>query len=130
MNLPEFYAARLDEREALAREALGEGTICWEWDRRAGSDRLLAHRKDDDGESLEPIAFFGGTGYAEYIARYGDPARALLEVAGGRRALSRLLAKAASLNAKWDDTWFSEIIGPLAAVDSGHPDWDPKWNPA
>lgn len=120
VTLAEFYAARLDEREAAARAWLPlarlDGSCSW---------------YDEVSESnLGP--------YSIEHARLHDPARVLREVEAGRRILARYERAVAApmsvsgfVNAQ-DDGYREaclDTLRDLAEAHSGHPDYDEEWRP-
>lgn len=86
-----------------------------------------------------------GPEQAAHIARH-DPARALREVAAKRELITFAPENAAAIDGEWGDGHeaaeiaaglcadhgmeaANEILGPLAAVWSDHPDYRPEWKP-
>jgi hypothetical protein len=126
-----FYRARLDEDEALAREAAGL-TECWVAEESAIGVVLV------DGE---PLIEGHITGLTAHIARH-DPGRVLREAEAGR-----LLLMAYEDRQSWADDddpdtgpsspeWEKGAAAALlaavqlrAAVHDGHPDYRQEWKP-
>lgn len=131
-EIPEFITARLDEQQAAATAATAADTCCWAYERAGGSERLVEHVRDGDGDDMELIALFAGPGYAEHIALH-DPARALREIAGKREMLARC--------APWldeADVHDNGLVSPRAALArqfiagmavawDRHPAYKPAW---
>ena len=117
MTLTEFVAARLDEDEAIAREASPHDEGHW------------IHEGGDIGHvgnsPMNTAIDLWNTPAGPHIARH-DPARVLAEVAAKRAIVALydgpLLAS--------DDCWWEGLFDALtfiAAVDADHPDFDPEW---
>jgi Family of unknown function (DUF6221) len=123
LTMTEFYAARLDEDEAGARDAYYAG-------QRWITEEEGVYRYPDD----ELVHYANRKADARHIARW-PPDRALREVEAGRK----LLAEYERLNAKHlvfrppapgALGAIRAAIGFRAAVHSAHPDYNPDWAPA
>jgi hypothetical protein len=132
-EIPGFITARLDEEEKAALAALPADVCCWAYERVSGSERLVEHVPDDDGDDMELIALFAGPGYAEHIALH-NPARALQEIEG-KREVVRLCA----LWADEPDVDPNDLVSPRAALArqvlacmalawGSHPEYKPAWH--
>jgi hypothetical protein len=124
-DLVEFLKARLDDDEAMAREAAEhapEGSARWH----------AAYSRDD----LDPAFWTVATaplsytpvagpdlppGLAQHIARW-DPARVLAEVAAKRRI--------PEFYEELGDPSLYVVMQHLAQVYADHADYDPKWSPS
>jgi hypothetical protein len=146
-DLVAFLKARLDEDEAVAREAGGQR---WRWDHGFGA---MCNDKDcpyghlvADGEP--PTLLMEVHGFdihqpwqgAEHIARW-DPARVLAEVAAKRAILGihepvslapkfhpevRVCARCGTVGEDEID-WPCDTVLALALPYADHPDYDPAW---
>lgn len=113
-DIVEFIRARLDDDERIARAA---GTDQWEY-REHPADRALVVNAADD----EVVVFDEGwpsEDQAQHIARH-DPARVLREVALRRSTLDIHKECGDGGHGCLDRAY-------LAAVWSGHPDYDQAW---
>jgi len=149
MDLVAFLAARLDADEAMAKAATGEGSP-WAWEHTGygTSSWALGHVQTEDGTDLHGNIIPGSgvvidtvcestTGRpadGAHIARH-DPARVLREVEAKRRILAdyemwRAHADtdpAGTTPAKMAAGALLPVVRHLAAVYSGHPDYDEAW---
>ena len=144
MTLAEFLEARLaeDEMAAMAVEALGPWRV--ELGKKIPGYPQQICGRGMDGDVLWAETYDGPedkTGLrrspttAEHIARH-DPTRVLAEVAA-KREIVRLFAEAAVLVSRSDEDAVHMAIHLtaeaacqcLAAVYSGHPDYDEAWRP-
>lgn len=135
MDLTEFYAARLDETEAAARDSYYEG-------QRWITEEEGVYRWPDD----ELVQMADRKADARHIARH-DPARVLREVEAGRKILADLPAYSKQRRDLRDHVYLPEnaayhsghadgtddaayyALRLLAAVYSDHPDYDEAWRP-
>ncbi len=143
-DLVEFLSARLDEDDEAARDAAG-------WDPTGSSRAAGLWRRDGINsviDSSDRLVIYGDgpaptDAQAEHIARH-DPARVLREVEAKRRILAYHRRPNES---SWpqhcigcgyagpcDDPITEDIndcpmLGDLAAVYSGHPDYQTRWKP-
>jgi len=136
VTLPEFVAARLDERESAAKGPPGWRLEHWTAVRYADKDSGRNWRVD-----AEPRCVVDAVAEedAAFIA-LNDPARVLREVQAGRKIMA--LADEADRIEEMRDQEFrvpgdpvrpsagQQIRWQLAAVDSDHPDYDQGWVPA
>lgn len=116
-DLAAFLLARLDEDEAVAKDARNAWPESADSD-DADPDSALANRHAlyEVPNDLRP---------ARHVARH-DPARVLREVGAMRRVI-RLLGTSGQYGpVEWDPD--DEILLAMAAVWSGHPDYDPEWS--
>jgi hypothetical protein len=150
-----FCSARLDERETAARAAADcDGYLEWADSRvlasgdhtirtKPGSRPIARIRLGDsdagDRRTLDPRAV------AEHIA-LNDPAHALRDVAAKRAIMVEALNYEAIRDGEWgcghnpaeiaDGSCRNVnpadigVLRQLAAIDSGHPDYDTAWAPA
>lgn len=142
MTLTEFYAARLNEKEAAAKAAAGEYQGGGEWYiTRQGTlgSRVERFRDADVGC---PDGCHPSEAQNVHIALH-DPARVLRQVEAGRKILAaynqalddqnRMLASPAgdqSVTYEWVNGKICvllDVMRGFAAAESGHPDFDPKW---
>lgn len=129
-DLVAFLTARLDEDEAAAAEAGEDSGPEWRWQPEelpgmvvaSGSGEIVVY---DEGRPT-------GAGGA-HIARY-DPARVLAGVAAKRAILAAYERQFTERKSHPGDLAASGAllalhgaVKALAAVYSGHPDYDPKW---
>jgi hypothetical protein len=133
-ELTAFVAARLDEEEAAAKGPPGWRLEHWTAVRYADKESGRNWRVD-----AEPRCIVDAVAKedAEHIARH-DPARALREVAAGRRILARYMDCLARMEdpdypqavARDQAREYEDFVLPnLAAVWDGHPDYRPEWKP-
>ena len=120
-DLTAFLNARLDEDEAAAKAAAKKRRPPW----RAVSNALRGIV--ESAMRGAQVADVPGDALAEHIARH-DPARVLREAEAKRKILADLTRRAEKLQVEFGDTWFTKILGPLAAVYSDHPDYQEAWN--
>ena len=110
-DLVTFLRARLDEDEAAAKAARDAKCLPWQ----------------DDEWSDQPEEWIG------HYDRHG-PERALREVAAGRAILrwhpsEQMRHIDASRCPQCEFTWPCPTVRCLAAVYSGHPDYQQEWKP-
>jgi hypothetical protein len=130
VEITEFLAARLDEREAAAKAGTRRvDAVPWRvdpepWD---GDTGIV----DDYGR----VGSTGGRYAAEHIA-LNDPASVLRDVAAKRRILAEIVPLITSLEERIIDEWgtpadepyeYESLLKLLALPDSNHPDYDPAW---
>ncbi|HLK73777.1 MAG TPA: DUF6221 family protein [Streptosporangiaceae bacterium] len=114
-TLAAFLSARLDEDEAIAREAAGL-TECWVAEEPAIGVVLV------DGE---PLIEGHIAGLTAHIARH-DPARVLREVEAVRAVVAayeksvRVVGEGLSVSNR-------RLVLAFAAVYGAHPDFRPEW---
>jgi hypothetical protein len=121
VSLAAFLNARLEEDEALARQAAQVAGPDWTWETEVpeGCDYPTDYIKTPDGTLL--LDTMGGIeGVAPHVALH-DPARTLRDVEAKRRMLEEL-------DLSYPDE--EHMIRLLAAVYSDHPDYDPEWAPS
>jgi len=134
MGIAEFITARLDEDEATARAAFRSKL-------RADGVHVLSVgvqvRPGGQPVAVLPVADAIDAETAAFIARH-DPAWVLRDVAAKRAILARyqeVLAECATMLRANRPRVFGEHDGlrkaveELAAIDSGHPDYQPEWAP-
>lgn len=106
-----FLAARLDEDEAVIVRNCGDRGLALGW---------------PDYATYTDSAEYSAA--CDYIAQF-DPERELREVGAKRMILNSLTRRIGRLGAPWDETWFGEILRPMAAAYSDHPDYRREWAP-
>jgi hypothetical protein len=121
MDLVEFLRARLDEDEHWAREAA------------TGWPPEYGLRASEDPEHYAWMATDVTPSKASFIRRH-DPARVLHEVEAKRALLRRYedCRKYGGVpgNEHLDPDAFEDyVLLPIAAVYSGHPDYQQEWKP-
>lgn len=123
LTLTGFLLARLDEDEAVAREAQVTGDGWW----HDGDGEVWSH------EQL--VAHPTMVAHAEHVAR-NDPARVLAEVAAKRAIVDEARMRAGDSFAtpehegmRWSVTAYREVVCRLAAVYADHPDYRDEWKP-
>jgi Family of unknown function (DUF6221) len=126
-GLPEFFAARLDEDEAAAREAASIAP----WS--------VSDTNDDGTRNVEPAEAPDGLWHgnvaehiagadARHIARH-DPGRVLREVEAKRAILAAYVSqRAAQFHDPAVVDELRDVVQTLASVHSGHPGYRPEWN--
>lgn len=134
MDLAAFYAARLDEDEATAKDAGEESGPVW---RRGTEDDMGIVVTDDVGEIVVYDEGRPGEDEAEHIARH-DPARVLREVEAGRElillykeawaAIGRGPVPIMAAAVVRRDTLHRVLVAAVA-VYGDHPDYEPAWAP-
>ena len=122
MTLTEFLEARLAEDELIAQAAMdGSG----EW------HALYTYRDVKDGDGHYVVladSRYPTTEQAAHIARH-SPAHVLRQC----EAVRALIAQFLRLEALGDLAGRSateDVLRQLACVHSGHPDFDPAWDPS
>jgi Family of unknown function (DUF6221) len=145
MTLSEFLAARLDEDEATAEAVRQVSATDWRHEKAVTADGPVTAVTVPLRDDLVLVTTWRDDAVlAPWIARW-DPARVLREVDAKRKILARYgfacrQAEVTKLNAVRQhvgdaehEAW-SKIAGALerdvvdlAAVWSGHPDYDPAW---
>lgn len=131
MTIEEFIAARLDEDEAAACAATRSASGAdWHygsaeyaqpgqgWVHNAGGV-VLTFDREGEGAVAEPVGI--------HIARH-DPARVLRQVAALRRLVALHRRRIEQGWGYHSDEIVSADLGPVAAIWSGHPDFQPEWN--
>lgn len=139
-DITAFLAARLDEDEALAREAAdrlsGQWFVGRKWNVYAVDD--VEPQRFDESDDL--VTYGDMKERSEHIARH-DPARVLAEVKAKRRVLERHYAVVDSCGTEccdgcgWDREEGYHVEGiencpelrDLAAPFDQHPDYNPAW---
>ena len=137
-DIAAFLSARLDEDEALARQAAQVAGPDWTWKTEVpeGWDAPTDYVISPAGALL--LDTMGGIeGEAPHVARH-DPARVLREVEAKRNILARYedcltrqedqdypYAPAAEQAREYEDF----VLPNLVAAWSDHPDYDQDWTP-
>lgn len=121
-----FLTARLDEDEAVARDATAGPWSYGEEDQILAAEPHPASIGDWSSWYVAQTSYDdqSGTVYnsaadGEFIARF-DPARVLIEIAA-KRAIIR-----------WSESHYGELdeaVAALAAVYADHPDYRQEWKP-
>jgi hypothetical protein len=130
-GLTAFLAARLDEDEALARQAAQVAGPDWTWKTEVpeGCDYPTDYIKTPDGTPL--LDTMGGIeGDAPHVARH-DPARVLREVWAKRKIIEVYEAAAASDDSATDRSigmaTLRMVLRSYATVWNDHPDYRQEW---
>jgi len=120
MTLTEFLNARLDEDEAVARDAYYDG-------QRWSTEEEAVVSMDQD---LDPVLFMDRKRDATHAARW-SPARVLAEVEAKRRLVERHeFALSARVDARPGVAEvLSGVVRLLALPYADHPDYDEAWRP-
>ncbi len=130
-NIMEFLLARLDDDEAIARNALhSDATEPGVWmsehhDSEFNLEPNHCHIAEDRAGHYWTVASEVFIPIAEHMARH-DPARVLRDVAAKRAVIAALMeipevGKDAGFRA------ISKSIPAMAAVYSDHPDYQKEW---
>lgn len=126
MDLAEFLTARLDEDQAGAEAAQGDGTGRWHVDAWPGD----VDRRRIEGETPDEFTIYDEGGHDEHqaahIARH-DPARVLADVAAVRAILAQVadLRHAGTLSEDWRLVEAADQIeSHLARAYASHPDYN------
>ena len=135
-DLVAFLRARLDEDEAVARDATTDCGMSAEWNEPT-SGCLDVGLPDHGGEDWQDYVWpQGDSRVTRFIARH-DPARVLREVEANRAILARyeFISQAATVNTGREKVTVEKIAATLerdvrdiAAVWSDHPDYEEAWN--
>lgn len=125
-DLVAFLRARLDEDEAVTREADDFDDHSW-YIVQDGLGNTVGPRPQP-GEFRIATAYYAE--YAEHIARY-DPARVWADVAA-KRELLRVAEAAADFAPTFTTGFAAKLEGVLrrfAVAYADHPDYRPEWAP-
>jgi Family of unknown function (DUF6221) len=147
-DLTAFLNARIDEDDAVARQAAQVAGPDWTWKTEVpeGGDYPTDYIKTPGGTPL--LDTMGGIeGDAPHVARH-DPARVLREVAAKRAILAEHAPRAYDrygrigiycracvtghepyMDDDTPDSWPCATVRHLAAVWGDHPDYRPEWKP-
>lgn len=125
-DLAVFVTARLDEDEAVARDAYYEG-------QRWISEEEGVYRWPDDQLPDDLVQMADRKRDASHIARW-EPARAIREVEGFRKIVTEheAVTRLATLTGQelgflgWYREW---VLKNLAGIWSDHPDYREEWKP-
>ena len=144
-DLIAFLNARLDEDKAAVLEATADPGMAAEWNETT-SGCLDVGLPDYGGEDWRDYVWAqGDSRVTRFIARH-DPLRALCEVEAKRALITFALKNAAQIDGEWGDGHeaeeiadgqcgdhgtqaLGEVLRPLAAVYSTHPDYRQEWAP-
>lgn len=146
MEIAEFIAARLNDREQLANTAVQQLALhllgaepeliaCWDLADRGATGYFVVTR-DQHGRHTEVTPIYGPA-YGAHIAA-NDPQFVLADVAAKRRILARHPGatsedECGGCGAWLDQTWrtppgaLCPELADLAAVWAQHRDYDPVW---